>query len=128
MRPTLALSFSAIALLSAGCLPTVRTSAVIQSPKASESLGFSRFQPISEVVMEGRGVIFKEDTLWSISKTLYGDPFLWPVLCWKNQLRDCDKIFPGQIISYPPNLSPALAETARQFSHRYRGKKGRNSR
>ena len=125
MRPTLALSFSAIALLSAGCRPVVKPSL---SPQVSGIPGSSQYRPISEETMEGRCVVFRGDTLWDTSEAVYGSHYLWPVLCWKNQLKDCDKIFPGQILSFPPNLSPALAETARQFAHRYRGTKGRNSR
>jgi nucleoid-associated protein YgaU len=43
--------------------------------------------------------VVKGDNLWNISKAKYMNPFMWPLIYWANkeQIKDPDLIFPGQI-------------------------------
>ncbi|ADD68204.1 hypothetical protein Dacet_1434 [Denitrovibrio acetiphilus DSM 12809] len=43
--------------------------------------------------------VIKGDNLWNISKDKYMNPFMWPLIYWSNkeQIKDPDLIFPGQI-------------------------------
>lgn len=68
------------------------------------------------------------ELLWSIAKRpdIYGDPLLWPILYQANrdQIKDPRKIYAGQILSIPRNISENEREDARNrakksniFSH-----------
>ncbi|MEW6409395.1 MAG: LysM peptidoglycan-binding domain-containing protein [Nitrospirota bacterium] len=53
----------------------------------------------------------KGDTLWDISKALLGDPFLWKKLWEENpEIKNPDKIYPGQVINIPVVEKEKLAE------------------
>lgn len=58
-----------------------------------------------------------EESLWSISarKEVYGDPLLWPLIYRANrdQVKDPRRIYPGQILSIPRNVTNADLEDAR---------------
>jgi hypothetical protein len=45
-----------------------------------------------------RVVVERGDTLWDISRKVYGTGFLWPLLCSNNLLQDCHMIEVGQIL------------------------------
>lgn len=47
--------------------------------------------------------ILKGDTLYSLSKALYGDSKYWPIIYAKNckNVRDMDKIYPGDFLEIP---------------------------
>lgn len=46
-----------------------------------------------------RYTVVKGDNLWNISKAKYLNPFMWPLIYWSNkeQIKDPDLIFPGQV-------------------------------
>lgn len=69
----------------------------------------------ARVYREGRVVVVKGDTLWDLSQRIYGDPFLWPLLCDRNGLKDCDSIEVGDILSFSPaELVPTMSDADRQ--------------
>lgn len=43
--------------------------------------------------------VVRGDNLWNISKAKYLNPFMWPLIYWANkeQIKDPDLIFPGQV-------------------------------
>lgn len=57
------------------------------------------------------------ELLWAIAKRpdVYGDPFLWPLLYQANrdQIKDPRKIYAGQILTIPRNVSEEERENAR---------------
>ena len=57
------------------------------------------------------------ELLWVIAKRadVYGDPFLWPLLYQANrdQIKDPRKIYAGQILTIPRNVSEEEQEKAR---------------
>ena len=58
------------------------------------------------------------ELLWAIAKRpdVYDDPFLWPLLYQANrdQIKDPRKIYAGQTLAIPRNVSEAEREEARQ--------------
>jgi nucleoid-associated protein YgaU len=58
------------------------------------------------------------ETLWTIAAQprVYNDPLLWPLLYKANrdQIRDPRRVYSGQVLSIPRDLSPAEIEEARQ--------------
>lgn len=57
------------------------------------------------------------ELLWAIAKRtdVYGDPFLWPLLYQANrdQIKDPRKIYAGQTLTIPRNVSEGEQEKAR---------------
>jgi nucleoid-associated protein YgaU len=67
-------------------------------------------EPVAEPAMEespylGGYLVVSGDNLWSISgqQTIYGDPFMWPLIYKANsgQIKDADLIYPGQYFYIP---------------------------
>lgn len=60
------------------------------------------------------------ELLWSIAKRadVYGDPFLWPLLYQANrdQIKDPRKIYAGQTLTIPRNVSDEEREKARNLA------------
>lgn len=60
------------------------------------------------------------ELLWTIAKRpdVYGDPLLWPLLYQANrdQIKDPRKVYAGQTLSIPRNISENEREKARQFA------------
>jgi nucleoid-associated protein YgaU len=58
------------------------------------------------------------ETLWSIAarREVYADPLLWPLLYQANrdQIKDPQHIYAGQVLAIPRNLSAADLEQARE--------------
>ncbi|GIX21749.1 MAG: hypothetical protein KatS3mg121_0532 [Gammaproteobacteria bacterium] len=59
------------------------------------------------------------DSLWKISgkSSVYGDPYRWPLIykANKDQIKDADLIYPGQVFQYP--LSPSQSEVDAAVQH-----------
>jgi nucleoid-associated protein YgaU len=68
---------------------------------------------ISYIVSEG-------ELLWAIAKRsdVYNDPLLWPLLYQANrdQIKDPRKIYAGQALSIPRNVSEEEREKARNYA------------
>ena len=60
------------------------------------------------------------ELLWTIAKRadVYGDPLLWPLLYQANrdQIKDPRKIYPGQTLTIPRNVSEEEREKARNLA------------
>ena len=58
--------------------------------------------------------------MWVIAKRpdVYGDPLLWPLLYQANrdQIKDPRKIYAGQILTIPRNISDEERKNARNFA------------
>jgi len=63
------------------------------------------------------------ELLWGIAKRpdVYGDPSLWPLLYQANrdQIKDPRKIYTGQILIVPRNVSEEAQEKARIFAKKF---------
>jgi len=61
--------------------------------------------------------VIKGECLWRIAEyaTIYGDPFLWPLIYSANrdQIKDPDLIFPGQVFSVPLSATDEEKRAAR---------------
>jgi hypothetical protein len=61
----------------------------------------------------GGYLVVSGDNLWSISAqdTIYGDPYMWPLIYKTNsgQIKDADLIFPGQYFYIPKAKGPERA-------------------
>ena len=61
----------------------------------------------------GGYLVVSGDNLWSISAqdTIYGDPYMWPLIYKANsgQIKDADLIFPGQYFYIPKAKGPERA-------------------
>ncbi len=61
----------------------------------------------------GGYLVVAGDNLWSISgqQTIYGDPFMWPLIYKANsgQIKDADLIYPGQYFYIPKAKGPERA-------------------
>lgn len=59
-----------------------------------------------------------EESLWSIAARIeiYADPLLWPLIYKANrdQIKDPRRVYPGQTLSIPRDISDAELEDARQ--------------
>jgi len=62
--------------------------------------------------------VTKGDNLWNISKSKYMNPFMWPLIYWANkeQIKDPDLIFPGQIFKIRKYFEDAEKAKADHFS------------
>lgn len=75
-------------------------------------------EPMAEPMVEespylGGYLVVSGDNLWSISgqDTIYGDPFMWPLIYKANsgQIKDADLIYPGQYFYIPKAKGPERA-------------------
>ena len=61
----------------------------------------------------GGYLVVSGDSLWSISgqDTIYGDPYMWPLIYKANsgQIKDADLIYPGQYFYIPKAKGPERA-------------------
>ncbi|MDH3388059.1 MAG: LysM peptidoglycan-binding domain-containing protein [Gammaproteobacteria bacterium] len=61
----------------------------------------------------GGYLVVSGDSLWSISgqNTIYGDPYMWPLIYKTNsgQIKDADLIYPGQYFYIPKAKGPERA-------------------
>ena len=61
----------------------------------------------------GGYLVVSGDSLWTISgqDTIYGDPYMWPLIYKANsgQIKDADLIFPGQYFYIPKAKGPERA-------------------
>lgn len=62
--------------------------------------------------------VTKGDNLWNISKAKYMNPFMWPLIYWSNkeQIKDPDLIFPGQIFKIRKYFEDAEKAKADNFA------------
>jgi nucleoid-associated protein YgaU len=62
--------------------------------------------------------VVKGDNLWNISKAKYMNPFMWPLIYWSNkeQIKDPDLIFPGQIFKIRTMFEDAEKAKADHFA------------
>ncbi len=69
--------------------------------------------PAEESPYLGGYLVVSGDNLWSISgqDTIYGDPFMWPLIYKANsgQIKDADLIYPGQYFYIPKAKGPERA-------------------
>ena len=93
--------------------PTVTTAPVtipVSKKPIAPSGGQSSKPRLSYTVSDG-------ELLWAIAKRpdVYGDPLLWPLLYQANrdQIKDPRKIYAGQILIIPRNVSEEEQEKAR---------------
>ncbi len=70
----------------------------------------------------GGYLVVAGDNLWSISgqQTIYGDPFMWPLIYKANsgQIKDADLIYPGQYFYIPKAKGPERAAAIRHAKTR----------
>ena len=63
-------------------------------------------------------IVEEGETLWTIASQpwVYNDPHLWPLLYKANrdQISDPRRVYSGQVLSIPRDLSPAELEEADQ--------------
>ena len=59
-------------------------------------------EPVPATVSRNWGALVVEngDTLWALSGKLYGEPWLWPLLCDLNSIPDCHELEIGQIVKF----------------------------
>ncbi len=87
---------------------------------ASDAIAaLSQEEPMAEAPAQddspylGGYLVVAGDNLWSISgqQTIYGDPFMWPLIYKANsgQIKDADLIFPGQYFYIPKAKGPERA-------------------
>lgn len=72
------------------------------------------------LALDKRLVVNRGDTLWGLSQAKLGTGFLWPLLCDRNSLTDCDLIEVGQVLRYPAQdaLSQLTAEQKKAYLKR----------
>ena len=62
----------------------------------------------------GGYLVVSGDSLWGISAqdTIYGDPYLWPLIYKANsgQIKDADLIYPGQYFYIPKAKGPEASD------------------
>jgi len=91
----------------------VATPAPVVAPVAPEPVKVEPPAPAGPKLL-GVHTVIRKDTLWWISDKWYKDPVLWPSIYEinKTEIRDPDRIFPGQKFDIPAltgtsaNLSP----------------------
>jgi len=64
--------------------------------------------------------VVKGDNLWNISKAKYLNPFMWPLIYWANkeQIKDPDLIFPGQVFKIRKDVDADKAKAIDYSKHR----------
>lgn len=85
---------------------------------AAAIAGLQTAEPVAEAPKEespymGGYLVVSGDSLWGISSqdTIYGDPYLWPLIYKANsgQIKDADLIYPGQYFYIPKAKGPERA-------------------
>ena len=70
----------------------------------------------------GGYLVVSGDNLWSISgqDTIYGDPYMWPLIYKANsgQIKDADLIYPGQYFYIPKAKGPERAAAIEHAKNR----------
>ena len=83
---------------------------VVEEPKEEES------------PYMGGYLVVAGDNLWNISgqSTIYGDPYMWPLIYKANssQIKDADLIFPGQYFYIPKAKGPERAAAIQHAKNR----------
>lgn len=64
--------------------------------------------------------VVRGDNLWNISKAKYLNPFMWPLIYWANkeQIKDPDLIFPGQVFKIRKDVDADKAKAVDYSKHR----------
>lgn len=64
--------------------------------------------------------VVKGDNLWNISKAKYLNPFMWPLIYWSNkeQIKDPDLIFPGQVFKIRKSVAADKSKAVDYAKHR----------
>lgn len=84
-------------------------------------------EPMAEPMQEespyiGGYLVVSGDNLWSISgqDTIYGDPYMWPLIYKANsgQIKDADLIYPGQYFYIPKAKGPERAAAIEHAKNR----------
>ncbi len=72
--------------------------------KNAVELPFAQAENIQDLPKEDRLVVQPGNNLWRLAQKIYGDGFLYPMIFEANrdQIRDPDLIYPGQIFQIPP--------------------------
>lgn len=92
--------------------PPTSTSSTSATPSAESrpqaSLSIPSLEGLDDVrdPAEGDYVIQPGDTMWSISRSLLGDPWEFRSLAVENQIPDPNRIFPGQRLRLPGEPAP----------------------
>ena len=70
----------------------------------------------------GGYLVVSGDSLWTISgqDTIYGDPYMWPLIYKANsgQIKDADLIYPGQYFYIPKAKGPERAAAVQHAKNR----------
>jgi nucleoid-associated protein YgaU len=70
----------------------------------------------------GGYLVVSGDSLWTISgqDTIYGDPYMWPLIYKANsgQIKDADLIYPGQYFYIPKAKGPERAAAVKHAKNR----------
>lgn len=94
----------------------------IAAAKAAEMKQSMEDKNVEEKSDEASGVseytVVKGDTLWDISDREYMNPFMWPLIYWANKddIKDPDLIFPGQIFNIKKDYYYSEKEEAIDFA------------
>lgn len=102
--------------------PTQPTKKAISSPPSTPKTRALAPAPPPVSPQSRLYTVTVEETLWDISgrKEVYADPLLWPLIYMANrdQIKDPRRIYPGQILSIPRDVSAADLKDARERSLR----------
>ncbi|MBU6374390.1 MAG: LysM peptidoglycan-binding domain-containing protein [Bdellovibrionales bacterium] len=76
----------------------------------TEFISDDSWKKIAETQLTETYTIAKGDTLWDISKKLFGDPYYWPKIWQINgkNIPNPDLIFPSKVLSFSPGSSTSL--------------------
>jgi len=105
-----------LALLFFFSVPTsfAATTAIHSASNPPPLLPEDKWKQVAETQLDQSYKVAKGDTLWDISKKLFGDPFYWPNI-WKingEQIPNPDLIFPDQVLRFSmgtPTSLPSLS-------------------
>lgn len=82
---------------------TPATSAPTTEPAVPTMVGISVGDPDSDRFASGKAIIRRGDNLWTIARRVYGEGIKYTTIYDANtgQIRDPDRIYPGQVFSLP---------------------------
>ncbi len=82
---------------------TPATSAPTTTPAVPTMVGISVGDPDSDRFASGKAIIRRGDNLWTIARRVYGEGIKYTTIYDANtgQIRDPDRIYPGQVFSLP---------------------------